>query len=351
MKKLLFMLSALVSAAFAACSARGDTPIPDGPALYDVTITFTDYPELYDHGDWPVEINLQLGQVFYGERISVVTNQDSTISLTVRAAWDISKMIEYSKSENYKSTQVKIYTRNNIWEAGDSTAKERGGTWTGGLKKLDFTGVSTIEGFLAVVAASMMDTETRRTMTKPSSRTEEGEKVLLQALAVKLVGTLDQSPCKAGEPVACTMRVRFNRPISEMGYDHVSAMRAALVSMSNKTVFDIRSDTASLSQNSCEVTGLVTVDVGAIYDLTKSEAYTSDNMYRGQPKVFLNGSSTYVGCGSLAWVTLDTPSVFALSQWIRGALIYRTYDGSACHVVGMELLPKAKTGSLMFMKW
>ena len=67
----------LVSAALCALacvgynSVKADTAIPHGYAIYDITLNFTEFPELNDYGDWPVEIETLMGQTIIGERISV----------------------------------------------------------------------------------------------------------------------------------------------------------------------------------------------------------------------------------------------------------------------------------------
>lgn len=344
MKRL--FVAALCALGFA-WMVKADTPIPEGPAVYDVTLTYDTYPEIGDWGAWPVEMNLLLGpgSSCVGERISVVTNDNGSVSLTARMTWDIAAMLAYSKTDAYKGGQSKIFTRNYLTQY--YSAGGDGGVWTSANGKFNLASVESVEGFMSAIAAGFLDTDNRRIMSDPKEANvtlRSDPKTMLQSMSIKLVRTVDTTPCTTGVPVICSLRVRFNRPISEMGYDSVTRLRVA-----HGSVFDFVSDSVSFSPDGCEVTGLVKADVGAISELVSSEEYQQGGT--AQTHIYLNGASTSVSGGSSIKFSPTAPSVFAVSEMIKGSIIYRHYDTRRCRVAAIELAPKTKAGSLFMMRW
>lgn len=343
----------LITFAAAVCSAAvlwADTPIPNGPAFYDVTLTFDTYPEIGDWGAWPVEMNFLLGpgSSCVGERISVVTNDNGTISLTARMTWDIAAMIAYSKTDAYTGGQSKICTRNYLTQYYNAGGD--GGVWTSFNGKYNLSSVESVEGFMAAIAGGFLDNDSHRTMSDPKEDNvtlRSDPKTMLQSMSIKLVRTADTTPCTTGVPVLCSLRVRFNRPLSEMGYDSITKLRVA-----HGKVFDLVSDSVVLSPDGCEVVGLVKVDVGAISDTVNDPSYRSLESNKGQTRIYLNGSTSDISGGSQIFVSLPvSSSVFDFSEAVKGSIIYRTYNTNRCRVAALELAPKAADGSLFLMRW
>lgn len=345
MRKLI-ALAAVCSAAF----VWADTPIPEGSAYYDVTLTFTDYPELDDWGAWPVEMNLLLGpnSSCRGERVSTVTNDNGSISLTVRMVWDIAAMLDYAKTDDYKGGQSHIYMRNYLTQYYNTGGD--GGVWTSANKKFNLASVETVEGFMSAIAADFLDTDSHRTMSDPKEdnvvlRSEP--KTMLQSMSIKLVGTPDKTLRQAGDPILCKLRIRFNRSLSNAGYDSVSRLRLV-----HGNVFDFTTDHVTLSSDGCEVVGLVKTDIGAIFAAVNDPDYRSVDANKGQTRIYLNGSTDSISGGSQIWLDqIESSSAFGVSKSIKNSILYRTYAKSPCRVVGLELSPRPKDGSLMFMKW
>ena len=334
MKRLMILTLAVASAILVAGAASGDTPIPQGLAEYEATLTFTDYPELNDYGDWPVEFNFQFGTTVVGLRRSVVTNPDGTTTLVVGMTMDVAQMLTQTQSGG----QLHIHTRNNAFNIyGGGTVND--GTWVSQNSKLDIPSISSLEDFFDQVCSRFAD----RTMKVDAAHGGSGTEVTLKELQLAYVRE-SSTAIPEGEALF-DVTVRFNRPFA----DPVQSFQI-LNQPSAATVLNLQTSSVSLDADRKTLRGVVTADLAsAVATINSAEYQAQAEGYKTQTQFYLNG--TRFATGSLGFLGQVNPlTMEGLSLVVQSPLLHRDGDKEV-RIVGISIAPRAKGGSLMFMKW
>lgn len=336
MKKLLFVLSALVSAAFAACSAWGDTPIPEGLAEYKATLMFTDYPELNNFGDWPVEFDFKFGTTVVGSRRSVVANPDGTTTLVVDMTMDVAQMLTQTQSDG----QMHIHARNKAYDIyGPGSQKD--GTWVSQNSKLEIDKINVLEDFFNQVSSRFKDKE----MWVDAAHGGSGTKVTLKELEFSYVRDCPSTVIPEGEALY-DVTVSFNKPFA----DPVQSFQILNQPSQQRKVLDLSVDNVSVSADRKVLRGVAMANLASTVATINSAEYQAQaTEYKAQTQFNLNG--TRFATGSLGFLGRVNPlTMEALSLVVQSPLLHRD-GGKDVRIVGISITPRAKGGSLMFMKW
>ena len=196
---------------------EGDS-IPSGMALYDVTLGFTEFPDLNAYGAWPVHLRLKLGPLYtlgtyeaFGQRIAVGEDKKS---LKIRVAMDLQAMIDYSKT--YNGADPWIDLRRHATQLSNSNNDD--GSWNSSSCKYNFEGISSVQGFSEVILLPLIQKSTYVS----TSRGGTGTKSMLLSLSFDLVR--DLVPVAAGEK-KYDVSVTFHNPLSAVGFKTVTSVK------------------------------------------------------------------------------------------------------------------------------
>ena len=332
----------LVSAALCALacvgynSVKADTAIPHGYAIYDITLNFTEFPELNDYGDWPVEIETLMGQTIIGERISV---DSAKTQMVVRAVMDIESMIEYTTTSAYtgrSAFQMWCQLFNyyfNLYSAGSAST----GGWVSTNGKLTFADSDkTVEGF----ALKLSNHFKNRTTCISAANGGSGTTSTFQSLSIALVRKVgnDELPDALKK---YNVKLSFHKPLSEAGFKTVTK-----IELYYPNLFTITIDNPAVSGDGCDYEAQVELNVPSLIAQINSDSYTTG----GQSKLRVYGtdesgaskSNTDFVTGVNGKIgTLSTTNECALAVNLGGALRHRN-SGAAVRFVNMTILRPPK---------
>ena len=291
--------------------------IRNGFAYYDITISMKSaFPDFEVNGDWPMVMDLLLGQTIIGLRTEVSADNKS---VTFRAAMDVGAMIEYSKSADYTSRgvfQSKMYF---AYGASDIYNLGNGGASITSLNaKFDFSTVDSLTKFVAAINEKFSG----KTVAGVSS----GDAIAFDKVEIAYVKEVPVAESGAKD---YTVTLSFNHPLSELGYATVTKLE---LDVPNLTTITLDNPT----QNGGRYTATVNFDAAALIAQINGETYqTSANAQR---KIYATG--TDADGNAKARANIMTASLGIVPQIVGDTL----YDLSYALFYGGFKLPYRNIG-------
>lgn len=338
MKKLIALVAAVCSAAV----VWADTPIPEGSAYYDVTVTFTDFPELNMFGDWPISMDLRLGECCdaYGYRVG---KTEGTTSVTARMILNLAKGIARTKEDSYTSAQPYLRLLPNAINGKGAGAGTAEGVWVGTNAKLNFTGVETVEGFSKVVKNAFSG----RKMSYGTALGGSGTESTFQDITFTYVE--DVPAAEEGES-KFNLSIWLQDSVRDAGFVSIWKVYLSYPKLPTLTLMH-----PTLSEDGCTITGPIKLDVLDYISKINSTEYQSQAGSPGQPvfsiygrgedgvmlrKVFYPKDDYRIITGSNTKINAVAEQTYeSLMRRLQGMFVFRTDSYSRHQVVRMWLTP------------
>lgn len=300
------------------------TAIPDGRAVYDVELYITStFKELDEYSNWPLEMNFLLGETIYGHRKSVEKINDYWTKITYRCAMDIGAMIAYSKTSAYTDPTVhqsKLYLLDRAVNTGNTVDVA---SWTSGNVAFDFSGVTTVEGFVDIIAENFIckPMSTESTLAGNTYSIEMPSKsIVINEMRFKYVSAIPAAP--SGESLYEVAVTFHTEPTPEVGKLQIQYQDDIVFDFKNMKVSD---DGRTFSMKT-------KLDIADL--IAKNNAHTTAY----QPKVVVNGSTRLMTGSNIVPKQIAGNTPYDLANTIEQSFLFRDSTG-ASRFVGFTIKP------------